>query len=88
MHLLSRAQHCVKARRHALQALTFNKIAPMELGRIDIKYRHIACQVPSNMTVLVDADRGAGGWIRLQVKVRGSRERMPLLASIQAPRAS
>ena len=55
-----------------MQALTFNKIAPMELGRIDIKYRRIACQVPSNMTVLVDADRGAGGWIRLQVKARGS----------------
>ena len=44
----------------------------MELGRVDIRYRRIACQVPSNMTVLVDADRGAGGWIRLHVKVHGS----------------
>ena len=54
-----------------LQALTFRKIAPMELGRIDIKYRRIACQVPNNMNVIVDANRGAGGWIRLQVKVCG-----------------
>ena len=54
-----------------LQALTFNKIAPMELGRIDIKYRRIACHVPDNMNVIVDANRGAGGWIRLQVKVCG-----------------
>ena len=53
----------------ALQALTFNKIAPMQQGRIDIKYRRIACQVPTDMSVIVDANVGAGGWIRLQVKV-------------------
>ena len=52
-----------------VQALTFNKIAPMQLGRIDIKYRRIACQVPTDMSVIVDANVGAGGWIRLQVKV-------------------
>ena len=52
-----------------MQALTFNKIAPMNGGRIDIKYRRIACQVPFNMTVIVDANVGAGGWLRLQVKV-------------------
>ena len=29
-----------------VQALTFNKMAPMALGRIDIQYRQIGCQVP------------------------------------------
>ena len=56
----------------ALQALTYNKMAPMALGRIDIKYRRIACQVPQNLDVIVDENRGAGGWIRLQVKVSSS----------------
>ena len=51
-----------------VQALTYNKMAPMALGRIDIKYRRIACQVPQNLDVIVDQNRGAGGWIRLQVK--------------------
>ena len=41
----------------------------MALGRIDIKYRRVACQVPQNLNVIVDQNRGAGGWIRLQVKV-------------------
>ena len=52
-----------------MQALTYNKMAPMLLGRIDIKYRRIACQVPQALAVIVDENRGAGGWIRLQVKV-------------------
>ena len=52
-----------------LQALTYNKMGPMALGRIDIKYRRVACQVPQNLDVIVDENRGAGGWIRLQVKV-------------------
>ena len=52
-----------------VQALTFNKIASMQQGRIDIKYRRIACQVPTDMSVIVDANVGAGAWIRLQVKV-------------------
>ena len=51
------------------KALTFNKMAPMALGRIDIKYRRIACQVPHDLNVIVDQNSGAGGWIRLQVKV-------------------
>ncbi|BDA46490.1 probable Expansin-A2 at N-terminal half [Coccomyxa sp. Obi] len=58
-----------------LQALTFNKVAPMALGRIDMRYRRVECKPPSDMTVIVDQNRGAGGWIRLQVKdaaVRGS----------------
>jgi hypothetical protein len=66
MHVLSLTNDFMHS-----QALTFKKIAPMELGRIDIKYRRIACQVPNNMNVIVDANRGAGGWIRLQVKVCG-----------------
>ena len=41
----------------------------MALGRIDIKYRRVACQVPQNLNVIVDQNRGSGGWIRLQVKV-------------------
>ena len=44
-------------------------MAPMALGRIDIKYRRVACQVPQNLNVIVDQNRGSGGWIRLQVKV-------------------
>ncbi|CAK0756698.1 hypothetical protein CVIRNUC_002477 [Coccomyxa viridis] len=56
-----------------IQALTFNKMAPMALGRIDIKYRRVACQVPQNLNVIVDENRGAGGWIRLQVKDAANR---------------
>lgn len=52
-----------------VQALTFNKMAPMALGRIDIQYRRIACQVPENLDIIVDHNNGAGSWIRLQVKV-------------------
>ena len=47
-------------------------MAPMALGRINIKYRRVACQVPQNLNVIVDQNRGAGGWIRLQVKVCAS----------------
>lgn len=47
-------------------------MAPMALGRIDIQYRRVECQVPSDLNVIVDENRGAGGWIRLQVKVRVS----------------
>ena len=49
-------------------------MAPMALGRIDIKYRRVACQVPQNLNVIVDENRGAGGWIRLQVKVCATSE--------------
>lgn len=69
---MSPQQPCLQHDRSALahaQALTFNKMAPMALGRIDIKYRRVACQVPQSLDVIVDENRGAGGWIRLQVKV-------------------
>lgn len=52
-----------------MQALTFNKMAPMSLGRIDIRYRRVECTVPQDLNVIIDENRGAGGWIRLQVKV-------------------
>ncbi|BDA46491.1 probable Expansin-A7 at N-terminal half [Coccomyxa sp. Obi] len=51
-----------------IQALTFNKMAPMAGGRVDMRYRRVACTPPSDMSVIVDNNRGAGGWIRLQVK--------------------
>ena len=52
-----------------MQALTFNKVAPMALGRINMRYRRVECKPPSDMNVIVDQNRGSGGWIRLQVKV-------------------
>ena len=52
-----------------MQALTFNKVAPMSLGRIDMSYRRVECKPPSDMNVIIDQNRGSGGWIRLQVKV-------------------
>ncbi|CAL8462621.1 g2154 [Coccomyxa elongata] len=51
-----------------IQALTFNKMAPMPNGRVDMRYRRVSCHPPSNMSVIVDNNRGSGGWIRLQVK--------------------
>jgi hypothetical protein len=55
-----------------MQALTFTKMAPMAGGRVDMRYRRVQCHPPSDLHVIVDQNRGAGGWIRLQVKVRCS----------------
>jgi hypothetical protein len=44
-------------------------MAPMALGRIDIQYRRVECVVPTGMSVVVDQNRGSGGWIRLEVTV-------------------
>ena len=52
-----------------MQALTFQKMAPMGNGRVDMRYRRVECHPPSDLSVIVDQNRGAGGWIRLQVKV-------------------
>ena len=41
----------------------------MALGRINMRYHRVECKPPSDMTVIVDQNRGSGGWIRLQVKV-------------------
>ncbi|KAK9850628.1 hypothetical protein WJX84_001010 [Apatococcus fuscideae] len=51
-----------------LQALTYNQLGPMALGRIDIKYRRVNCKPPVNMMVDVDSSSGEGGWIRMTVK--------------------
>eukprot|EP00884_Botryococcus_braunii_P022964 jgi/Botrbrau1/9351/Bobra.354_2s0009.1 len=48
-----------------IQALTFNKIAPMAIGRIAMRYRRVECAPPANMEVKVDSFSGSGGWIRL-----------------------
>ena len=45
------------------------QLGPMELGRIDIKYRRVNCKPPVNMMVDVDSSSGEGGWIRMTVKV-------------------
>ncbi|KAK9838025.1 hypothetical protein WJX74_009954 [Apatococcus lobatus] len=51
-----------------LQALTYNQLGPMALGRMDIKYRRVNCKPPVNMMVDVDSSSGLGGWIRMTVK--------------------
>eukprot|EP00884_Botryococcus_braunii_P007083 jgi/Botrbrau1/16376/Bobra.85_2s0001.1 len=50
-----------------IQGLTFNKIAPMKGGRIDIMYRRVECTPPSDMRVVIDNNSGAGAWLRLYV---------------------
>ncbi|KAK9839069.1 hypothetical protein WJX74_008724 [Apatococcus lobatus] len=50
-----------------LQALTYNQLGPMALGRMDIKYRRVNCQPPVNMNVNIDSSSGLGGWIRMTV---------------------
>ncbi|BDA46488.1 probable Expansin-A7 [Coccomyxa sp. Obi] len=62
-----------------IQALTFNKMAPMALGRIDIQYRRVECTVPQDLNVIIDQNRGAGGWIRLQVKDAAGRGSVKLV---------
>ncbi|CAL8462617.1 g2150 [Coccomyxa elongata] len=62
-----------------IQALTFNKMAPMALGRIDIQYRRVECTVPQDLNVIIDENRGAGGWIRLQVKDAAGRGSVKLV---------
>lgn len=45
------------------------QIAPMLNGRIDIKYRRVACTPPANINVQIDGNSGTGGWLRLSVTV-------------------
>lgn len=45
------------------------QLGPIDLGRIDIKYRRVNCQPPVNMMVSVDDNSGDGGWIRMSVQV-------------------
>ena len=48
---------------HALQ------IAPMAIGRIDIKYRRVDCTPPLPVSISIDNNVGVGGWLRLVVEV-------------------
>ncbi|DBA74271.1 hypothetical protein WJX77_004676 [Trebouxia sp. C0004] len=54
-----------------MQALTFNKIAPMLNGRIDIQYRRVECTPPVPVKVQIDGNSGTGGWLRLAVTTNG-----------------
>lgn len=54
-----------------LQALVFDKIAPMALGRINMKYRRVDCTPPSSLGVKVNNNVGPGGWVRLVVQKTG-----------------
>lgn len=58
-----------------LQALVFDKLAPMALGRINMRYRRVDCTPPSGsgMGMKLDHNFGPGGWVRLLVdKAAGS----------------
>ena len=59
------------------------QIAPMAGGLIDIQYAQVQCTPPSPMTVLVDQNRGAGGWIRLQISVSLPTPAEPALQTAQ-----
>lgn len=52
-----------------LNALSFNQLAPMLNGRIDVNYRLVACTPPSSLKVQVDGSGGAGLWLRLLITV-------------------
>ncbi|CAL5220563.1 g2600 [Coccomyxa viridis] len=50
-----------------MQALTFNKIAPMEVGRINIQYRRTECTPPEPLNVDINHNFGPGAWLRIVV---------------------
>ena len=45
------------------------QIAPMAIGRIDIKYRRVECTPPLPVSISIDNNIGVGGWLRLVVEV-------------------
>lgn len=49
--------------------LPWLQIAPMSIGRIDIKYRRVDCTPPNPVTIEIDNNVGVGGWLRLVVEV-------------------
>lgn len=53
-----------------IQALTYNKLSPMDTGRISIMYRRVECVPPKPMDIYVDNNGGQGNWLRLFVEVR------------------
>ena len=63
-----------------LNALSFNQIAPMLNGRIDVNYRLVACTPPSALQVQVDGNDGPGLWLRLLITVS-----CPLLTCLFEP---
>lgn len=44
-------------------------MAPMENGKVAIKYRRVQCTPPSGLNIVVDQNAGAGGTLRLTVQV-------------------
>ncbi|KAL0021906.1 hypothetical protein WJX79_002021 [Trebouxia sp. C0005] len=54
-----------------IQALTYDKIAPMLSGRIDIQYRRVQCTPPSNLVVNIDQNSGTGGFLKMSVSTAG-----------------
>ncbi|KAK9824737.1 hypothetical protein WJX74_003216 [Apatococcus lobatus] len=50
-----------------LNALAFQKLAPLANGRVALQYRRVTCTPQEPVSVRVDANRGSGGWIRLWV---------------------
>jgi len=53
-----------------LNALSFNELAPMLIGRIDVDYRLVSCTPPTGLRVKVDGTGGVGLWLRLIITVR------------------
>lgn len=56
-----------------IQAMTFDKLAPMYLGRINIMYRRVECVPPSNLVVYADQNYGPDKWLRLFVEQAGGK---------------
>ncbi|KAL3135114.1 expansin-like protein [Trebouxia sp. C0010 RCD-2024] len=50
-----------------LNALSFNEMAPMLIGRIDVDYRVVSCTPPTGLKVKVDGSDGVGLWLRLLI---------------------
>lgn len=45
------------------------QIAPMSVGRVDMRYRRVDCTPPLPVSVAIDNNAGVGGWLRLVVEV-------------------
>ncbi|KAK9819790.1 hypothetical protein WJX72_002423 [[Myrmecia] bisecta] len=56
-----------------MQALTFNKVAPMKSAKINMQYRRVECTPPADMKVNVMDSRGGKGWMRLVVEEAAGR---------------
>ncbi|KAL3148841.1 expansin-like protein [Trebouxia sp. C0010 RCD-2024] len=54
-----------------IQALTYNKMAPMLGGRIDMRYRRVECTPPSNLIVNIEKNSGTGGFLKMSVTTAG-----------------